>query len=95
MRHMPLYENGVRYEIEILYPVRARKGERKGPHGQLLKNIVGYSDNLAAAQVDVAATLAHLTYGELREVRYFCEHAWVRDCMTAQPILRVPAQAAT
>ena len=94
MHDQPLYENGVRYEIEILYPVRARRGERKGPHGQLLKNIVGYSDNLAAAQAEAAATLAHLTYGELREVRYFDEHEWVRDCLTEQPILRVPAQAA-
>jgi hypothetical protein len=94
MRIQSIHDAGVRYEIEILYPVRARKGERKGPHGQLLKNIVGYSDNLAAAQAEAAATLAHLTYGELQEVRYFDEHEWVRDCLTAEPILRVPAQAA-
>lgn len=77
------------YNLEILYPVRASRGELRGPKGCLRKVATGWADDLAAAQAEVARIIAASDYGTPTEARYYSGDDWRADCLKVQPILRV------
>jgi hypothetical protein len=81
--------SNILFNLELLFPVRAGRGELRGPKGCLRKVTTGWAYDLAAAQAEVARMVAACTYGTPVEARYYAGADWRADCLTAQPILRV------
>jgi hypothetical protein len=79
----------IRYVLDIIYPVRAKRGEMRGPNGRLLKCISGFANNLLEAQAEAQAFTATLDYGTPVEIRYYDAADWRADCMNVQPLARV------
>lgn len=79
-----------RYEITMDYPVRAKKGERKGSTwpGCLRKNIIGHAPNgYEEARLEVKKFRRTINYGKLVEIRYYNDDMFRRDPLNTQPYI--------
>lgn len=80
----------IRYVIVMDYPVRAKRGEQKGPKGCLRKSMQGSAPTLDLAVEEVASILEAFDYGSNVETRYYDAAAFPSDPLrvdVAVPIL--------
>ncbi len=77
----------IRYTVTWDYPVRAKRGETKGPRGCLRQNITGQESDFDAAMAETKRIFDSLKgYGEHVETRFYDATAFRADPLHAKPL---------
>jgi hypothetical protein len=73
-------------------PVRAKRGEMKGPRGCLRVSSQSTHFDLASCRAELAAYVAASDgYGQFAHADVYDLAAWKADCLTAKPIIQIAA----
>lgn len=69
------------------FPVKAKRGEMKGPRGCLRVSSQFAHANMGDCRNEVRRYVAiHREYGQLAKATVYNLADWERDCLTAQPV---------
>ena len=76
------------------FPVRAKRGELKGPGGCLRKSSQSTHATLAECRAEVSRYASALDYGSLACAEVYTLADWTMDCLTAKPVMTITAPSA-
>jgi hypothetical protein len=73
-------------------PVRAKRGEMKGPRGCLRQSSQSTHPDMASARAELAAYVqSREAYGRFVRADVYDLTSWTTDCLTAKPIAQLTA----